>query len=828
MRVLAYGGTRYATRVRVGPWPALDLGRFDDVHGLDPGIDHVSLGVGFFDDRPTLLLRTRQHPEDRGGYAYTLLLDPGDVVWRRHAWNAARCLKTVLADPSLRELALDHPEGLADSQVASNFVDRLADAASRPRETAGLATDAAARGPWQSPLEGPAASIAEAVLMSMFGPLVATTGGHCVLPGRALVDSLADTFEFLPPRFRLGGGWLIGGRPDSQRTFGVNLIVETHGEDAPGTLFERAGDVRLADVALVLSHIAEHAGLDEPPSGDRVWERQWLEGVADVAHLLRAPAVDDEIAACVSRLLQPGHPWAQHVQTFLLARVPADGSLSDGVSRLLVRIGRRQSSLPRHVVDRLSPHAIAEQVRTEGCPPQDVISAWSLAAPHAAAVWRELLAAAAAPDETANVLTEALRWSDSLDPVDEGRAREFVGCALARFAAGRWRLRALGALTPHPVVRHALVDLSRRRLLEHPGRAAGDYLQLGDDPGGSWIAQHAPAALDTVAARALRDVTDGSAGASCRRWLEALHDNPARTQLPLLLRRRVASVIGGPWVTHDALARLVLDDGPALALAPVEEAERACLVHDLPALVDVRRTSGGGGPRIDVRAITALLGQVPPSPVLQEIVRVAGPGRVGAASVREEHALLVAVGERSLADVRAIQSWTLWWPAAVDLGDMTPTALEQIAVALLTASAFPPAPDCEVARAEAFGVALATVATAQGAVTQAFRQAAASAASTASSLERVARALRSWRSWFTHIEPLVVRAWLEAGASTCPEVLATLVAEVLEPWCGPAPQRARSTAWLRRAQRWSPTRRRRTSWCATSSPLGCWDRTPGT
>src|SRR5580704_6404120 len=111
MRLLAYGGTSYNQRRRLGEWPEIPQGVLQDLYGM-PG-DQVSFGLGILNELAFLIIRQRQNISNRDGYAYTLLLDPGEDTWEQFGWNAARFYLAIKADRGgLWPLLMERPESV--------------------------------------------------------------------------------------------------------------------------------------------------------------------------------------------------------------------------------------------------------------------------------------------------------------------------------------------------------------------------------------------------------------------------------------------------------------------------------------------------------------------------------------------------------------------------------------------------------------------------------------------------------------------------------------------------------------------------------------------
>lgn len=93
-RLLAYGGTSFSERRRIGPWPAIPEATLRDSYGLQPNA--WCFGMGVLTGQPFLIFRQRQNVENRGGYPFSLLLDPGPDLWQRFEWNGAAVIAALL------------------------------------------------------------------------------------------------------------------------------------------------------------------------------------------------------------------------------------------------------------------------------------------------------------------------------------------------------------------------------------------------------------------------------------------------------------------------------------------------------------------------------------------------------------------------------------------------------------------------------------------------------------------------------------------------------------------------------------------------------------
>lgn len=120
VKLLAHGGTGFWMRRRIGNWPDITTGTLEDDYALPQ--DTINFGVGELENQRFIIIRQRQHVENRGGYAYTLLLDPGEPIWQKAKWNAALIIQKILSDKELMPLLMEDPEHIAPDYLVSSML----------------------------------------------------------------------------------------------------------------------------------------------------------------------------------------------------------------------------------------------------------------------------------------------------------------------------------------------------------------------------------------------------------------------------------------------------------------------------------------------------------------------------------------------------------------------------------------------------------------------------------------------------------------------------------------------------------------------------------
>ncbi len=541
MRLLACGGVRYGERARLGAWPALPEGDLGDVSHLS--LDgELAFGFGVVGG-PCLVLRQRQSTADRGGYAYTLLLDPGEPLWVAARWNAAHLVDAVLDDPVLRDLALHAPERLTGDP--DKFTGTL-DTSLRQRA---------------HPAPGPAAFAEWVAGCALDGMRVAVGADVLGGSGWPSAATVARWIESLPVCLR-GTGWLIGGcAPGSADVFGAALLVSREGTLASGAgvasdqlpvrgrqaltaIVRIDGDRRLAAATRVLVSIPDWIECGRPSAIVRQ-----LVALDAVAHADAAPEPDR--AGLVQEVMgmAPLGPTIRDLLREHLSTRPAPWA-DDAWSRLAVSAWLDHGlALDTALQRTIPPAALVAWIDARGMAPDDLCSGRGadLSKEQWLAIWDAHVARAADDGERLGRLQQAEQVLSSDREVVAALARAMAerdvsaGVSLLPWAA----LPASSSLAGAAPVLNAA---SRARVLASPSTRAAEYLAFGDDPGGAWLADADAAVIlgVTGAAITLAPGTDAVA-VSARTWLEAAAATATRARLPIDTRLAIADLVGGRW-----------------------------------------------------------------------------------------------------------------------------------------------------------------------------------------------------------------------------------------------------------------------------------------
>ena len=189
-RLLAYGGTSFSERRRIGQWPAIPEATLRDSYGL--AANTWCYGMGVIEAQPFLIFRQRQNVEQRGGYPFSLLLDPGDPVWERFGWNAATLVEALL---------LEDPEQLfrTPETCSADALERVVNGVSGASAVGNLS------------------GLSYLIAASALEPVLAGSSN------RPDPRTFAEALAALPVCFRASRGWLVGGGSAHGKALGASL-----------------------------------------------------------------------------------------------------------------------------------------------------------------------------------------------------------------------------------------------------------------------------------------------------------------------------------------------------------------------------------------------------------------------------------------------------------------------------------------------------------------------------------------------------------------------------------------------------------------------------
>lgn len=596
MRLLAYGGTSLIERCRFGKWPAIPEGALGDRSSLIGG--DFSYGVGIDDLQPFLILRQRQNLENRGGYAFTLLLDPGENVWQNFGWNPA-ALALSLLNNALGPKLLSKPEDCSEQEI----IDAL-DSLGAPKLRVETASD------FDSMWVGAIVSDQRAMISpTAFG-----------FEGRPAIDKLAANLAGLQPCFRCANGWLVGGSKEHGKAFRVSLILDEGSTDAVN-VFEllEAGRTILSYWNVVAKAeryeqtLARHATTPIFRWNKRFHEspNEILTGIKDVANYLiggkdaaeTAPdyrgSTFDVDRARYSAALSGSHLLNQQLTSLVLSHHFDNGW-----------------TLPQKELPRLYPQTVIEELVGRRTEPTKAETGLEFRPEIRFDVWRRLLDLETQVELIPSRLRAAIEdlFEDSLNPsmlyVD---LNQLVVAAIEKTTGLAQSLRVWVEFRDDPILSLFVVSSLHaeavRRAQESAPNWPLDYLAFGDDDGGTVLSQILP---DTKTAglfvMSLERVAAGQDILSeyAKRWLTELATSPYRALVPLQQKIEFAKTLNGNWQRLTELWMLYCGQAPSSNLnCAVDASEKAILRGELREMVKLHRV-GSAVP--DLQGMVNLLG----------------------------------------------------------------------------------------------------------------------------------------------------------------------------------------------------------------------------
>jgi hypothetical protein len=549
-RLLAYGGTRFSERVRFGMWPEIAGGVLGDSYGLMPPA--YSFGVGVLARTPFLIIRARLNMEVRGGYPYTLLIDPGEAVWNSYGWNAARMIYDLVSGPYMQQL-LDSPE-----ECTQDFVDNL---------FAG----------------GEKTSLRKQTVSQELGRLLA--GSLCrerpliIAPSQLLLSErpdpqwMASVMNQLDPVFRIGGGWLVGGGSAHAKALGVNLILDEQGaasqvanEESPEaeSRFMKAVEIIKSDPEI---HAFFRPYLDMPAWQWPVEPAQMEQAISLFADLLGR----DEIEPAMYRKIRSypaNDPFAEPLKKAARkAALRSKGKIpEEGAVLILEAALASEIELRSQDGARMGDEFLLAELSKRGYPSRPLPSSMHLPPGILTALWKKFLSETA--ENRPGLLEKALEQMPELEEA------EVASLVEAAFPKPPRELRPWSRMANHPragsYVRERLKKEVRRALQEKsPSFDPQTYLLFAEDDGMQELAQELektayPGERASACLNAWLEMRGTEHRAMVEQCLLRLASSPFRSLIPLRLKRQIVTEIGaagqtsGPWARFQALETLYM------------------------------------------------------------------------------------------------------------------------------------------------------------------------------------------------------------------------------------------------------------------------------
>lgn len=615
MRLLIYGGIEHSERLRVGDWSAIPTEMLGDSYGLKK--DQWTFGVGLENKQAFLILRTLTLGTKDRLYPFTILFEPDFELWRLFQWNAALLAYHLVVNPhnSAKDDLLHRPEYFnQDKQRQLNEILRR------------LGKERFTKLPH---IEMWAALVAGS-LLSGKNEIIRPENINAVRPQ---ISEVAVQLESLPPCFRIGAGWLMGGGGVQAQPFGVKLIFDDGGyatnDSAPSpNLLEQGRELNAA-----WDTIAADSDFSKITEGERALTPVGFWSDFDErergANLLRLTRL--------ARLLQAQNVTDKELVT-LEQNLPSSGWLSAELSEAYTRLiaaqakllspARAHSLLDKYFAGSVTRQAVvkASIARNDYLSylsgkeflPNDERLPLQLSIEEAIEIWEQYIVHARSAAEAVDIFANSIAALNA----EISNASEF-GPELRRLAQKAYK-RTKQAVQPLKLWFNYRRDSQIRQLLGaawreevkaafllQPVKWERDYLAFGDDMNGELLANDANS---TILARkvwkfCLPEIEkDGEMKPEALEWMRALPASRLRFHLsPEDKNKIAASPLADGWHNFIRL-RQIISGSPPAQIEMANDDEKPFLVEELGRFFNLDS-------KLDLQpsleSLTGLLGEIP-------------------------------------------------------------------------------------------------------------------------------------------------------------------------------------------------------------------------
>lgn len=614
MRLLAYGGTGFSERCRIGAWPEVQSDLLSDTDRVIAG--SLVYGVTLLGDAAVIIYRERQNVEHRGGYPYTVLLDPGQETWQRFGWNGASLIAALFSNADSPGASLLQNPELFNAETLDNLLRAL------PRKADD--SGAASLHPFV------------ALLAAQIKPTTIQSFSSQALSWDALPPAvhLARLLDSVPPAIRIGRGWLIGASAAYVQRIGASLAVDNVRPVSDSELQQStaAGEV----LWTVLEYLRKHEKSTFANFGalplHRWSDQEGMWRNSKLLHdLLSSPSdqLFDEAANCVNG------PLLNCVKRAGCAMALEKGdTLSAAATRLLLQCcesGLIQADA--RTAARFDQETVLKEILSGGAAPRSIpnfstpdsilVNAWSRYVEQGQID---------APERLQQALAATAHMKNLRSP-------ELLRSAQAAIASSGVLLRNWLPVCAQlgPEFRRSLQSQAGNRIRTAPGlNTLLDYIAIGDDPGGAKLS-----AADVPLKIAISKLLSTSSWECIsndvvQKWFLAIAESPLRGGLSFELKSRILYAFASNAESWRGFRWVAMSlQGERMRPPALSKTEHDILKAEFEhGLISVLTPSSNTGPLQPVNT-TASGQNVPAVPALASLVRELGPLRPAILSLLE-------------------------------------------------------------------------------------------------------------------------------------------------------------------------------------------------
>jgi hypothetical protein len=604
MRLFAYGGTRFVQRQCMGEWPEISTMLLDDKYGL--ASKALVFGCGTIDKIPFLIIRQAQERGNRF-YPFTLLLDPGVDIWEDFGWNAASLALALFRESPESEPAslglklLEQPESFTEESLESSLLSlskpRLPPENYDPPQTPEALQNLSFEN-CQTILDlWVAATVAEqslALLPENFG-----------FKGRPSLAQIESLLWLLPPCFRVGLGWLIGGHQEQGKYLGARLILDDWMIHEPEPFEEalRAGQQLRSAWRTVNASAPVYSSLlrklSENPIGD--WQADVVgspenvfHSVALLAETLKPGRPVDEILLEVERTANQQMTFQSSIRLaahqLALSQPPPKSRV---VTMFLLRdhffVGGLE--LPLALQAELDEAAVLDFYADQGDrrQPTAKYNTPEFSVELRIKIWQRLLETERVNAQIPYLLGKAV--TDLQAEAEAADLRTLAETALVRSISladslNVWRGFAGDELLGQ-FIDDWLAETSTQRARQGQNHWLADYLHFARDEGGAKIADAEVPLLQRVYSEIVKIARSNSELKQvAKEWLAEIALSPLRTRLSLNIKLPLCNLAQGRWNNLQTVWELYRGSEKAVTqAATLFEFERDCLLKELQEMI---------------------------------------------------------------------------------------------------------------------------------------------------------------------------------------------------------------------------------------------------
>jgi hypothetical protein len=515
-----------------------------------------------------------------------LLLDPGQEIWKRTGWNAAVLAASLFSHPKAPgQVLLSKPEDISEAQLSII----LEDLSLLPIDQ-------------ESSVESDFLAFWVGVILSP--DVVSVSPNVFPLDGLLRPESVASCLCWLPPCFRSGMGWLVGGSKEHGQALGTRLVLDQRLNSDRSAIDHCIKDGRrILSAWNTVAADDDFKNATEKQSQVPVWEwesrwtyspEEFLRRVTMLDDLLTNSEAGEHIIESLDEQLKSHGPLEDEIRDAARKLILAGfGTLPPSQTVLLLRdVLAGRAKLDDRTIERLDRASVVKEFVKQDLLP--TISAIVLPGEVKLLIWQDLLLKEKDDQHVISALCSAVKDLET-EPrgVSQGQILDLVKTVIGRTAERKSLIQWVPFLQENNQMWAALRDFLQLMVLERSERkTAGwyrDYLAFGQDAGGVRLihATLEPQDVQQLINFLIREAQSGKdLKCEAEEWLTRLATSPLRMKVAVNDKLRIAGMLDGDWKFLRAMNELYLGKRQLPEIGePPDEGELRSLQRELSELI---------------------------------------------------------------------------------------------------------------------------------------------------------------------------------------------------------------------------------------------------